>query len=163
MVEHLLTTDVRTKTLCGRGEVSNDGTAKVTQQELLKLRHTLWMHMDEINNKLMELKRKGEITISKTQRRRELPNRNHWKSLARKGVGDVRCLQWRIKGDLRNSCLPHPWLINTWKWLGCLTHQLIGLWTTLTMEFFWIWGGRLLKNTQRWHKRTSRWSWTPNN
>ena len=59
-MEHLLTTYIRTKSLCGRSRF-DDGTVKLTKNELLKLRHPLGLRIDEISDKLIELKCKGEI------------------------------------------------------------------------------------------------------
>ncbi|CAB9529998.1 Ribonuclease HII [Seminavis robusta] len=59
-MEHLLTTYIRTKSLCGRSRF-DDGTVMLTKNELLKLRHPLGLRIDEISDKLIELKCKGEI------------------------------------------------------------------------------------------------------
>ena len=61
-MEHLLTVYIRTKKLCGdKDNTSNDGTIKLSRQELSKLGQELDMDLDGINDKLIELKWKGEI------------------------------------------------------------------------------------------------------
>lgn len=59
-MEHLSMVCIRTKPICG-GSGFDDGTIKLTQWELLKLRHSLGMRMDGIRDKLEELKDEGEI------------------------------------------------------------------------------------------------------
>ena len=57
-----MTIYIRTRTLCGdKDKTSDNGTVKLTQRELSKLGCSLGMCLDEINDKLIELKRKGEI------------------------------------------------------------------------------------------------------
>ena len=61
-MEHLLTVHIRTKKLCGdKDNASNDGTIKLSRQELSKLGQELDVDLDGINDKLIELKQKGEI------------------------------------------------------------------------------------------------------
>jgi len=61
MMEHLLTTYIRTKTVCDKAGVANDGTIILNQVELTRLGKELDMSVNEVNIKLIELKRKGEI------------------------------------------------------------------------------------------------------
>ena len=57
-----MTIYIRTKKLCGgKDNALNDGTVKLSRRELSKLGQELGMEMHEVDNKLIELKQKGEI------------------------------------------------------------------------------------------------------
>ena len=123
--EHLLTIYVRTKKLCGgKDNALNDGTVKLSRRELSKLGQELGMEMHEVDNKLIELKQKGEIkgygNNFKVTKRDGDTKPELLEVTREKRVGVARrllrltdtpkkCGKVAAVGDLKNSCLLSPW------------------------------------------------------